>query len=382
VTTTNPLIPAPQPTVKGVPLLDLHRQYLTIKPALDAAVLRVLDHGKFILGPEVAELETKVAEYSDAKFGIGVNSGTDALLIALRAVGVAPGDEVITSDFSFFASAGVISRLGAKPVFVDIDSASYNIDPALLSAAITPRTKAIVPVHLFGQMADMDPIMEIARKHNLFVIEDGAQSIGSEYKGRKCGSIGHVNCFSFFPSKNLGALGDGGMIVTSDPNFADLCRILRVHGSKPKYYHKIVGYNSRLATIQAAALLVKLPHLRSWTEARIANARYYDSRFAGTRIRTPKVASYSTFHIYNQYTIAVEDRANLMAKFKERGIGCEVYYPVPFHAQECFANLGSKPESFAQTSRACATVVSIPVFPELTIAERTYVADTALEVCG
>ncbi len=373
--------PAPAATaVKGVPLLDLKRQYLTVKSELDAAVLRVLDHGKFILGPEVAELEAQVAKYSAVRFGIGVNSGTDALLLALRAVGVGPGDEVITSDFSFFATAGVVARLGAKPVFVDIDLDTYNIDPAQIEKAITPKTKAIVPVHLFGQMADMDPIMKIAKERNLFVIEDGAQSIGSQYKGRVCGSIGHVNCFSFFPSKNLGALGDGGMIVSDDEKFAEMCRILRVHGSKPKYYHKIVGYNSRLATIQAAALLVKLPYLNGWSKARQANAAYYDKRFAGTRIKTPIVKDYTTFHIYNQYSIAIENRAELMAKLKERGIGNEIYYPVPFHAQECFAYLGAKPEDFPRSRKACDTVLSIPIFPELTSEERDFVASTVLEV--
>ncbi len=367
---------------QGVPLLDLKRQYVTLKDEMDKAVLNVLDHGKFILGPEVKELETKVAKYSGVEYGIGVNSGTDALLLALRAVGVGVGDEVITTDFSFFATAGVIARLGAKPVFVDIEADSYNIDPKLIEAAITDKTKAIVPVHLFGQMADMDPIMEIARKHKLSVIEDGAQSIGSSYKDKLCGSMGTIGCFSFFPSKNLGALGDGGMIVINDEETGDLCRILRLHGSKPKYYHKIVGYNSRLATIQAAALLVKLPYLRGWTEARQANAAYYDKRFAGSKIVTPTVKDYTTFHIYNQYTVAVENRDEVLKTLRERGIGCEVYYPVTFHAQECFADLGYGKDDFPVSSKAASSVLSIPIFPELTEPERELVADTLLELAG
>lgn len=372
----------PTQNTQGVPLLDLKRQYLPLKERMDKAVLNVLDHGKFILGPEVKELEAQIAKYCGVRFAIGVNSGTDALLLSLRAAGVQPGDEVITSDFSFFATAGVISRLGAKPVFVDVESDTYNLDPTLLEAAITDKTKAIVPVHLFGQMADMDAIMKIAEAHKLAVVEDGAQSIGATYNSKLCGSIGTLGCFSFFPSKNLGAIGDGGIIVTDDEKLADLCRILRVHGSKPKYYHKIVGYNSRLATIQAASILVKLPYLKGWTEARQANAAYYDKRFAGSKVRTPVVKDYTTFHIYNQYTIAVDNRDDLLAKLRERKIGCEVYYPVPFHKQECFADLGYKPEEFPVTTKACDSVISIPIFPELTEDERTLVADSILEISG
>lgn len=370
------------PATAGVPLLDLKRQYLPIKSEMDAAVLNVLDHGKFILGPEVKELEAKVAEYSGVAYGIGVNSGTDALLLALRAVGVGYGDEVITTNFSFFATAGVVSRLGAKPVFVDIEADSYNIDPNLIEAAITDKTKAIVPVHLYGQMADMDAIMAIANKHNLPVIEDGAQSIGVTYKDKLCGSFGTLGCFSFFPSKNLGGLGDGGMIVTDNEELADKCRMLRVHGSKPKYYHKIVGFNSRLATIQAAGIMVKLPHLKGWSEGRQKNAAYYDERFAGSKIITPTVKENTTFHIYNQYTIAVDNRDELLTKLREKKIGCEIYYPVPFHTQECFADLGYKPEDFPVSNKACDSVISIPIFPELTEAERAFVADTVLKISG
>ncbi len=238
----------------AVPLIDLHRQYQTIKDKVDRAVINVLEHGQFILGPEVSQLEQKVASLCGVKYGVGVASGTDALLLSLRGAELGPGDQIITSDFSFFASAGVISRLGATPVFVDIDQDTYNIDPSLLEQAITPKTRAIMPVHLFGQLADMDPIMEIARKHNLVVIEDAAQAIGAAYKGRKAGSIGDYGCFSFFPTKNLGGAGDGGMIVLKNEERFEYLKILRVHGSKPKYYHRVIGYNSRLATIQAAVL--------------------------------------------------------------------------------------------------------------------------------
>ncbi len=369
-------------TETPVPLLDLKRQYLTIKDDLDRALLNVLDHGKFILGPEVKELEAKIADYSDCKFAIGVNSGTDALLLSLRALDVGPGDEVITSDFSFFASAGVISRLGARPVFVDIQADTFNMDPAMLEAAITEKTKVIMPVHLYGQMADLDPILEIAKKRGIAVVEDGAQCIGTRYKDKLCGSMGKIGCFSFFPSKNLGAIGDGGMIVTNDEQLADLCRILRVHGSKPKYYHKIVGFNSRLASIQAAAVLVKLPHLQKWSEARQVNAAYYDKRFSGSKIATPVVKDYSTFHIYNQYSISVDNRDDLWAKLKERKIGCEVYYPVPFHRQECFADLGYTDEQLPVSTKAAASVISIPIFPELTESEREIVADAVLEISG
>lgn len=360
----------------AVPLLDLSRQYAYLKPELDAACIKVLTHGKFILGPEVAELEKQVAALSNVKYGIGVASGTDALLLALRAAGVEPGDEVITTNFSFFATAGVVHRLGATPVLVDIEPDSYNIDPILIEKAITKKTKVIMPVHLFGQMADMDPIMDIAKKHNLKVVEDGAQSIGSEYKGKLCGSVADMGCFSFFPSKNLGACGDAGMIVTNNDADYEMNKMLRVHGSKVKYYHDIVGYNSRLDTMQAAIILVKLPHLRKWSEQRIAHAKRYDQLLAGVSgITTPKVMPYTTFHIYNQYTIAVQNRESLQKKLKDAGIGCEVYYPVPFHKQKCFAYLGHKPEEFPHSNKAADEVISIPIYPELTKEEQDTVVD-------
>jgi len=366
-----------------VPLLDLSRQYEYLKPELDAAVVKVLTHGKFILGPEVAELERKVASLCGVSYAVGVASGTDALLLALRAVGVGPGDEVITTDFSFFATAGVIHRLGAKPVFVDIESDTYNINPNLIEAAITPKTKAIVPVHLFGQVADMDPIMEIASRHGLKVVEDAAQAIGAEYKGRKAGSIGDYGCFSFFPSKNLGAGGDGGMIVTRNEENCDMCRWLRVHGAKRKYYHDVVGYNSRLATIQAAILQVKLPHLHKWSKQRIEHARKYDEALAGLDgVVTPVVKEHSTFHIYNQYTVAFSNREQVQAALNEAGIGNCIYYPVPFHKQPCFAYLGHRPDEFPISSRAGEQVLSIPVYPELTRAEQNEVIDTIRKAVG
>jgi dTDP-4-amino-4,6-dideoxygalactose transaminase len=363
----------------SVPLLDLGRQYAYLKPALDKAVIDVLTHGAFILGPEVARLETEIAAVSATKYAVAVASGTDALMIALHSAGVGPGDEVITSDFSFFASAGVIHRLGAQPVFVDIDSDTYNISAEKIVSAITPKTKAIMPVHLFGQSADMDAIMAIAKKHNLKVIEDAAQSIGAEYKGRKLGSIGDYGCLSFYPSKNLGAGGDAGIITMQGKEEYERCRMLRVHGARVTYHHEVVGYNSRLDTIQAAILLVKLPYLQQWSEQRRAHASRYDSAFkSNAHIRTPVVKDYATFHIYNQYTLAVPNRDEVMAKLKEKQIGCYVYYPIPFHAQECFKYLGYQPEQFPNSAKAAKEVFSIPIFPELTTAEQDEVIATIL----
>lgn len=365
----------------AVPLLDLSRQYRSIKDKLDQAVLRVFEHNQFILGPEVTELEKQLAVFCDCKYAIGVASGTDALLLALRAAGVGPGDEVITSDFSFFASAGVISRLGAVPVFVDIEEDTYNIDPKAIEKVITSRTKAIMPVHLFGQSADMDPIMQIARKHNLVVVEDAAQAIGARYRNRRAGSIGHYGCFSFFPTKNLGGAGDGGLITLNDDDRADFVRILRFHGAKPKYYHRVIGYNSRLDTLQAAVLLVKLDYLPRWTEGRRKNAAAYDRAFKGTAIKTPVAKEYA-YHIYNQYTIAVENREELMRVMKEKNVGHEIYYPVPFHMQDCFKELGYKPEEFPRTSQAAASVVSLPIFPELTPEEQEEVITVVKSISG
>lgn len=355
----------------SIPLLDLSRQYAILKTDLDRAVLDVLDHGKFILGPEVAELESRIAKLCKVPHAAGVASGTDALLLALAACGVQAGDEVITTDFSFFATAGVASRLGARPVFVDIEPDSYNIDPALIEKAITPHTKVIVPVHLFGQVADMDPIMEIAQRHGLYVVEDAAQAIGAEYNGKPAGSIGDYGCFSFYPSKNLGAGGDGGMITCRDDEKDELIKTLRQHGAKPKYYHKMIGFNSRLATIQAAILLVKSEYLRQWSEKRIEHAAVYDSAFEQvSNLKRPVVKNYTTFHIYNQYTIAVPNREELRERLKEKGIGHDIYYPVPFHAQECFADLKPRAEDFPVSSKAADEVISLPIYPELTPQEQ------------
>ncbi|MCD6249483.1 MAG: DegT/DnrJ/EryC1/StrS family aminotransferase [candidate division Zixibacteria bacterium] len=361
----------------AVPLLDIHRQYVELKPQMDKAVLDVLEHGRFILGPEVTQLEQQVAELCGVQHGLGVASGTDALLIALRGAGVEPGDEIITSDFSFFASAGIISRLGARPAFVDIEPETYNIDPNLIEAAITPKTKAIIPVHLFGQVADMDPIMEIAHRHNLKVVEDAAQAIGAEYKGRPAGSIGDFGCFSFYPSKNLGGGGDGGMIVTNNDTSDKFCRSLRVHGESPKYFYHTIGYNSRLHTLQAAMLLVKLPHLRQWSEKRIEHAAIYEQAFAGlSDIVTPMVKDYTTFHIYNQYTLASPRREQILTALKEEKIGHCIYYPLPFHRQVCFADLGYQANDFPVSNQAADQVFSIPVYPEMSSEEQQKVIDT------
>ncbi len=358
----------------AVPLIDIKRQYVPIRGDIDRAIDGVIDHAGFILGPEVKKFEAEIAAYCGIKHALGVASGTDALLLALRACGVGPETEVITSAFSFFASAGVISRLGAKPVFVDIDPDTYNMDPGKLEAAITDHTKVIMPIHLFGQCADMDPIIEIARKHDIKVIEDAAQAIGSKYKDRMAGSIGDAGCFSFFPTKNLGCAGDGGMIVTNDDQLADTMRILRVHGGRTDYLHEVVGYNSRLDTVQAAILSVKLPHLAAWTEARRANAARYDTAFADLPIKTP-VARDWAYHIYNQYTLAVDDREPFMKWLAEKKIGHKVYYPVPFHMQQCFKDLAYSPGDMPHSEKAASSVVSIPIFGEMTDAERDEVID-------
>lgn len=354
-------------TAKPVPLLDLHAQYMTIRDEIHAAMDRVIESQQFILGPEVEALEGEIAAYSQCQYGIGVSSGTDALLVSLMAIDVQPGDEVITTPYTFFATAGSIARLGARPVFVDIDPLTYNIDPGRIEAVITERTKAIMPVHLFGQMADMDPIMEIADRHDLYVIEDAAQAIGAEYRGRRAGSIGHLGCFSFFPSKNLGGFGDGGMVVANDHNLADKVRLLRGHGARPKYYHKVVGGNFRLDALQAAVLRVKLKYLDEWTTARQRNAERYRQLFveAGTTVGLPYDAGYGR-HIYNQFVIRCDNRDALMVHLKELRIGVEIYYPVPMHLQECFANLGYQRGEFVESETSAAVTLALPVYPELT----------------
>jgi dTDP-4-amino-4,6-dideoxygalactose transaminase len=362
-----------------VPLLDLKAQYATIREEVLAAATEVLDSQVCIGGPKVAELERRVAELSGAAHGVGVSSGTDALLLSLMALGIGqcPGDEVITTPFTFFATAGSIVRVGATPVFVDIDPRTYNIDPALIEAAITPRTRAIMPVDLYGQVCGIDAVVKIAERHGLFVIEDAAQSIGAQFKGRRAGSMGTVGCFSFFPSKNLGAAGDGGMVVTSDGELAERMRMLRNHGASPKYFHKLVGGNFRLDPLQAAILLVKLPHLEAWSEARRRNAQFYNRAFAGSAVQTPWISP-DCVSIYNQYVIRVNARDPLMAQLKAEGIGTEIYYPRALHEQECFANLGYRPGDCPEASRAAAEVLALPIYPELTEEMRQAVADAVL----
>jgi len=349
-----------------VPLLDLGAQYAGIGAELEDAVLRVLRSGHYILGPEVEALESEVAAYSGCAHGVAVSSGTDALLVCLMAEGIGPGDEVIVPDYSFFATAGVVCRLGATPVFVDIEPDTFNIDVEAAGAAVTSRTKAIIPVHLFGQMAEMDPILKLAEEAGLVVVEDAAQAIGAEYHRHRAGSMGHYGCLSFFPSKNLGGIGDGGMVVTNDAARAESVRILRTHGARPKYHHKLVGGNFRLDAIQAAALRVKLRHLDEWTEARQLNASWYGAALAGVQGISPPSVSSDRRHVYNQFVVKTSRREAHRVGLAEAGIGSEIYYPVPFHEQRCFASVPSARSAFPISERAAATSLAIPVYPELT----------------
>ncbi len=379
-----------------VPLLDLKAQYLTIKPEIDAALIRMAESQNLILGAEVDLFEKNVAAYLDVKHAIGVSSGTDALLIALMAIDLKPGDEVIIPTYSFFATAGVVSRMNAKPVFIDSDPVTFNLDPEKIKPLINKKTKAIVPVHLYGQSCEMDKIMEIAREYNLKVIEDAAQSIGTQYKdGRKVGNIGHIGCFSFYPSKNLGCFGDGGLVTTNDDKLADKLRILRVHGGNPKYYHKIIGGNFRIDAIQAAVLNVKLPHLDSWTKRRQENAGLYTKLFienglaeaegklkfdGKNKVLLPepvyKKCNLKYYHIYNQYVIRVESRDELRKFLTENEIGTEIYYPVPFHMQECFADLGYKQGDFPVSELCAKDTIALPIYPELTTDQIEFTVQT------
>lgn len=360
----------------NVPFLDLKAQYATIKAEVDAAIAEVLESQHFILGPKVEQCEKAIATYSNCAHAVGVSSGSDALLISLMAENIGPGDEVITTPYTFFATAGAIARVGATPVFVDIDPVTYNLDTSQLPSKVTAKTRAIIPVHLYGQMAEMDAVMTVAAEHDLVVIEDAAQAIGAEYKGRRAGSIGHYGCFSFFPSKNLGCAGDGGMVVTNDSQRAEKLRCLRAHGSKPKYYHKIVGGNFRLDAIQAAIVSAKLPHLDDWTAARQRNARQYDEllREAALPVGLPTVVT--DRHIFNQYVIRVSDRDELQADLKKRGVGTEVYYPVPMHLQECFSYLGLGEGSFPESERAAKGTLALPIHPELTEEQARFVVES------
>lgn len=372
-----------------IPLLDLQAQYATIRPEIDEAMARVVESQVFIMGPEVAALEQEIAAYSCCAHGIGVSSGTDALLVALMALGIGPGDEVITTPYTFFATAGCIARLGARPVFVDIDPITFNLDPSKIEAAITRQTRAILPVHLYGQMADMDPIMAVASAYDLYVIEDAAQAIGAEYKGRRAGSIGHLGCFSFFPSKNLGAFGDGGMVVTNDAVLAERVDVLRRHGAQPKYYHRFVGGNFRLDALQAAVLRVKLRHLEAWTDARRQNSGRYRRLFSRAGLVSDAVGRNrddapialplelaDRRHVYNQFVIRCAERDDLMQFMKTAGIGCEIYYPLSLHEQECFLPLSYAAGDFPMSESAAQTTLALPIFAELTEAMQSAVVDT------
>jgi dTDP-4-amino-4,6-dideoxygalactose transaminase len=366
----------------SVALLDLKRQWEQVEADVRAQLERVLREQSFILGPIVQEFEAAVARYAGVQHAVGVASGTDALLLALRALDLQPGDEVITTPFTFFATAGTIHNAGGRAVFVDIDPATFNLDPAAVERAVTPRTRAIVPVHLFGLMAPMAPLREVARRHGLFLLEDSAQSIGARQvvdgEWKATGQLGHATAFSFFPSKNLGGYGDGGMVVTDDAAFAERVRRLRTHGGVKMYHHDEVGFNSRLDTLQAAVLLAKLPYLDRWSEARRAHAAWYDARFAALEeagfVRRPLVPE-GNESVYNQYTLRVRDRDALRAHLQAQGIGCSVYYPVPLHLQPCFAYLGYGPGDFPESERAAGEVLSIPVYPELAADEREQVAE-------
>jgi dTDP-4-amino-4,6-dideoxygalactose transaminase len=382
-----------------VPLLDLKAQYASLKEELDAALIRVAESQYFILGPEVTKLERSMEEYLGVRHALGVSSGTDALLLALMGLGIGPGDEVIVPTFSFFATAGTVARLGATPVLVDIDPGTYNIDAEGVARAITPRTKAIIPVHLYGQSAAMETIVTLAADHGVAVVEDAAQSIGVRYKdGRITGGIGDVGCFSFFPSKNLGAFGDAGLITTNNSELYERMRIMRVHGGERRYYHSVIGGNFRIDEIQAAVLNVKLPHLKRWSAARRRNAARYNALFVKyglsegegltelnerNPILTPCAvyaeSGVDDYHIFNQYVIRSARRDELKAHLAERSIGNEIYYPVPFHLQECFGDLGHKAGDFPTAEKAAAEVLALPVYPELTDEQIDYVVGTIAE---
>lgn len=361
----------------NVPLLDLKAQYAPLREEIRAAMDRVCDSQHFILGPEVQALEEETAKFCGAKFAVGVSSGTDALLAALMAVNVGPGDEVITTSYSFFATAGTVARLGATPVFVDIERDSFNMDARQVEGRLTSKTKAILPVHLYGRCADLDPLVAIARDRKIALIEDAAQAIGSrDPKGRQAGTVGQMGCFSFFPSKNLGAFGDGGLVTTDDAALSEQLRVLRVHGSKPKYYHKIVGGNFRLDALQAAVLRVKLKHLPAWTAGRRANAERYRKLFGEAALGAKVVLPGDVpGHIYNQFMLRVESRDKLQAFLTEKKIGTEIYYPVPLHLQECFAGLGGRKGDFPVSEEMAASTLALPIYPELTEVQQRAVVD-------
>jgi len=362
----------------AIPLLDLKAQYLSLKPEIDQAILNVLDSGKFVFGPEMKALEQEIAAYCGTDYAVAVANGTDALVLALHACEIKPGDEVITSPFTFFASAECIANLGATPVFVDIDPVTLNIDVNKIEANLTSRTKAIIPVHIFGQMVDMESLMQMARVYDLKVIEDAAQAIGAEYKGKKAGSYGDVGTFSFFPTKNLGAYGDGGMLVTNDEYIAEKTRVLRFHGCKTKYYHEEIGYNSRLDEIQAAILRVKFRYLEAWNEARREKAAIYD-RLLEPLVQQGKLTlpgkDPQAKPVYHLYVLRSADREKIAMELHARGIASGVYYPLPLHLQKAFAHLGYKPGDLPVAEKACTEALAIPCYPELTIAQQEEIAE-------
>ncbi len=379
-----------------VPLLDLKPQYQSLKKELDEAIIRVAESQYFILGPEVSGMEKEMCNYLGCKHAIGVSSGTDALLLALMAIDIKPGDEVIVPSYSFFATAGVVSRLFATPVLVENDPVTFNMDPKDFEKKITKKTKAVIPVHLYGQSAELDEIIEIAKQHNIIVIEDAAQAIGTQYKdGRFVGTIGDIGCFSFFPSKNLGCYGDGGLVTTNNDELAKILTIKRVHGAEPKYYHKVIGGNFRIDALQSAVLRVKLPHLDSWSEKRRQNANRYTQLFkeAGladetgrtnfdekNKVLLPKAvyenSGVKNYHIYNQYIVRVQHRDAMRDFLTKHEIGTEIYYPVPFHLQECFKDLGYKKGDFPISEFSADTSIALPIYPELSDEQLVYVVET------
>jgi len=362
---------------RTVKLLDLTRQYEKIGEEIEGAALRVLRSGRYIGGEEVSSFEHEVAEYCGVKYAVGVSSGTDALLLSLMGIGVKAGDEVITSPFTFIATAETCLLLGAKPVFVDVDYETFNINPDLIEEKVTEKTKAIVPVHLFGQMADMDPILKIAKKYNIAVIEDAAQSIGASINGSPACSWGDMGCLSFFPSKNLGCCGDGGMVLTNNEELAKKIRMLREHGSEKKYHHTLVGTNARLDALQAAILRVKLKHVNEWAEARRRNAEFYNKNLTD-RVGKP-VEKNGFYHVYNQYTIVTDYRDELVRYLDEKGIQSAIYYPVALHLQEVFGSLGYREGDFPVSEELSRKVLSLPIYPELTPEEQEYVVSAVNE---
>ncbi|MDP9089308.1 MAG: DegT/DnrJ/EryC1/StrS family aminotransferase [Pseudomonadota bacterium] len=384
--------------MSNVPLLDLKAQFAQIRAEVMPLIEEVCASQRFILGEHVLGLEAELARYCGSAAGVGVSSGTDALLLALMALGVGAGAEILTTPFTFFATAGTIARLGARPVFCDIDPVSFNLSPTavqefvqrrcsvqngqLINGVTGGRIVGLMPVHLYGQSADMDPLMDIAKQHNLKVIEDAAQAIGTEYKGVRVGSIGDIGCFSFFPSKNLGAFGDAGLCTTNNADLAESMRVLRVHGGKPKYFHSLIGGNFRIDELQAAVLRVKLKYLDGWTEARQRNAAFYDAAFAAagltTRLECPRAAKNGR-HIFNQYVVRVQNRDALKAFLSERGIGSEIYYPVPLHLQQCFAYLNYRAGAFPEAERAAAETLALPIYPELQEQQLRTVVDSIAE---